>query len=72
MEFMLKNNIVCQYLYIPIFKFSVYKRDKRIIDFTNSKKYQSNSVSLPIFYGLTSREINRICEKIYLFVSTKY
>jgi dTDP-4-amino-4,6-dideoxygalactose transaminase len=74
MKFMLKNNIVCQYHYIPIFKFLIYKRDKTngIIDFTNSKKYQSNSVSLPIFYGLTFREINRICEKISLFVSKKY
>lgn len=74
MEFMLKNNIVCQYHYIPIFKFLIHKRDKKqkIIDFTNSKKYQINSVSLPIFYGLTSKEINRICEKISLFVSEKY
>ena len=74
MKFMLKNNIVCQYHYIPIFKFLIYKRDKtnKMINFSNSKKYQSNSVSLPIFYGLTSGEINRTCEKISLFVSKKY
>jgi len=72
-KFMLKNNIVCQYHYIPIFKLSIYKKDKtkKIIDLKNSKKYQSNCVSLPIFYGLTSKEVNRICEKISLFVSKK-
>jgi dTDP-4-amino-4,6-dideoxygalactose transaminase len=72
-KFMLKNNIVCQYHYIPIFKFFIYKKNKKekIIDLKNSQKYQSNSVSLPIFYGLTPRNINRICEKISLFVTKK-
>jgi dTDP-4-amino-4,6-dideoxygalactose transaminase len=70
-KFMLKNNIVCQYHYVPIFKFSIYKKDKtnKIIDLKNSQKYQKNCVSLPIFYGLKSEVVKKICDKISFFVS---
>jgi dTDP-4-amino-4,6-dideoxygalactose transaminase len=70
-RFMFKNNIVCQYHYIPIYKFLIFKNEKffKKINLKNSLKYSNNCVSLPIYYGLTLKEVDRICGKIYLFFS---
>lgn len=68
-KFMFKNNIVCQYHYIPIYKFSIFKKERlyKKINFKNSQKYSNNCISLPIYYGLRPKEVDRICGKIYLF-----
>ncbi len=60
-----KSKILTQVHYIPIFKFSFNKRlSKRKYIFKNAIKYFKSSLSIPIYYGLTNKEINFVCEKL--------
>ena len=66
-EYMKKNNIICQYHYIPIYKFSYFKR-KTNYSLKNCEDYFKKSVSLPIYYELNLKEINIIIKKISQFI----
>ncbi len=60
-----KNKILTQVHYIPIFKFSSYKKFfKNKYFFRNAKEYFKSSLSIPIYYGLTDKEINYVCDKL--------
>ncbi|RPG99782.1 MAG: hypothetical protein CBC78_000740 [Candidatus Pelagibacter sp. TMED118] len=63
-KYMLKNKIVLQYHYIPIYKFKVY-RGNHIKK--NSETYYKNTVSLPIYYSLSANDQNYIVKKIKSF-----
>ena len=63
-RFMLKNKIILQYHYIPIYKFKLLKK-KQILK--NSEKYYKSTISLPIFYELTLREQNSVIKKLKEF-----
>ena len=65
-KFMKKNNIMTQYHYIPIYKFSIYKENR--IKFNNSEYYYENTVSLPIYYDLDLKDAYTIVKKIKLFL----
>ncbi len=67
-KFMLKNNIILQYHYIPIYKFKVFK-DKFIN--RNSEIYFKSAISLPIYYQLTYKQQNYIAKKIKEFFKKK-
>ena len=67
LKYLLKKNIIGQQHYIPIYNFKFYKKIKKK-NFPNSKIYHENSVSLPIYYELTDRQIKYIFEKIRNFV----
>ena len=56
---MLKNGIMCQYHYRPIYKFSVYHKYYRVnkMDFKNSEKYHSTGISLPMYCGLSKKKL---------------
>jgi dTDP-4-amino-4,6-dideoxygalactose transaminase len=56
-KFMLKNNVMVQHHYIPIFKFKVFN-DKYLG--VNAKIYYNSSISLPIYYDLTIKQQNYI------------
>jgi dTDP-4-amino-4,6-dideoxygalactose transaminase len=67
--FLKKKNIILQYHYIPLYKFSnFYEKNIKLI---NSEKYYQNTVSLPIFYKITKKDVDKICKFIYLFISKK-
>jgi len=56
-RFMLKNKVVLQYHYIPIYKFKIF-RDKYINK--NARIYYRNAISLPIYYTLKQADQNYI------------
>ena len=62
MKYLMKNNILAQQHYIPIYKFKVYEeRDKNFVD---SEKYIKNTVSIPIYVNLKIKDQNRIIKII--------
>lgn len=65
-KFMLKNKIMLQYHYIPIYKFSIFK-DKFIN--TNAEIYYKNAVSLPIYYSLKKKDQNLIIKLLKKFIN---
>ena len=67
-KYMLRNKIIIQYHYIPIYKFK-YFSDKYICD--NAEIYYNSTVSLPIYYGLKDKEQNLIINKIKKFFKVK-
>jgi len=67
MEFLLKNKIISQQHYIPIYKFSVYNEMKN--SFKDSNKYYENSVSIPIFVNLGYENQKKIINRIINYFS---
>lgn len=67
MEFLLKNKIISQQHYIPIYKFSVYNEMKN--SFHDSNKYYENSVSIPIFVNLGNENQKKIIKRIINYFS---
>ena len=65
---MLKNKIILQYHYIPIYKFKVF--DGHVIK-KNSEIYYKNTLSLPIYHSLSFKEQNNIINKISSFFCSK-
>lgn len=66
-NYMLKNDIFCQYHYIPIYKFKNFKHlDNGMI---NSEKFFLKSVSLPIFYELNNYMQKKVIKNIFNFFS---
>jgi len=63
-KFMLKNKILLQYHYIPVYRFKVF-RGKYINK--NSEIYYKSAISLPIYYGLKYNEQVYITKKIKEF-----
>ena len=70
-KFFLRNGILLQQHYIPIYKFTAYKNKIPKKNFFGAKKYYSSSFSLPIYLGLKNNEIEFICKKIEQFISNK-
>ena len=62
MKFLVKNKILAQQHYIPIYKFKVCKENKS--NFPGSEKYYKNTVSIPIFVNLNFKEQSKVIKKI--------
>ena len=62
MKYLIKNNILAQQHYIPIYKFRVYKETSN--HFPGSEKYFKNSISIPIFINLNNNDQNKIIKTI--------
>ena len=62
LRYLNKNNILGQYHYIPIYKFSSY--GEKIFNFPSSEKYFKNSVSIPIYVNLSNQDQNKIIKII--------
>lgn len=56
------NNIIAQQHYIPIYKFSVYNKQRS--GFSGSEKYFKNSISIPIFVNLKKKDQDKIITTI--------
>lgn len=61
LNYLKKKNFFCQQHYIPIFNFSAYDKQKK---FSNSKEYYQSSLSLPIYYNLEKKIIEKIISLI--------
>lgn len=65
-KFLNKKKIYPQYHYIPIPKFSVYKKNSEI--FKNSEKYYNNSISIPIYFNLNKHKQTYIIKNLLQFL----
>jgi dTDP-4-amino-4,6-dideoxygalactose transaminase len=68
LKFLKKNNIFCQYHYIPIYKFHLFKEKLNLNLYKGTEYYYQNTLSLPIFYNLNFNLIKKILKKIKFFV----
>jgi len=66
-NFLKKNKIFAQYHYIPIYRFSCFKKKINYKKFPNSEYYYKHSVSIPLFYSLSLKDQMYILKKINLF-----
>lgn len=64
-KFLKKNYIFAQYHYIPIYKFRVF--DKKNLHFPNAEFYFNRSISLPIFFNYSRKQINYVLFKVKEF-----
>ena len=67
LQYLMKNKILAQQHYIPIYKFKVYKGS--INSFVGSEKFFKNSVSLPIYVNLDKTKQNIIIKTIKKYIS---
>jgi len=66
-EYLNKNNIFPQFHYKPLFMFSFFNK-KKLGNFTGAKKYFSNTLSIPLYYGIKKNEQEYILKKIKKFI----
>ena len=67
--FFLKNkNIIAQYHYIPLYKFSFCRKKKNLV---NAEYYYKNSFSLPVYYNLKIKTLIKIIKYINIFFKKK-
>jgi dTDP-4-amino-4,6-dideoxygalactose transaminase len=64
LEFFKKNNIFCQYHYIPIYKFKLYGKKRNLDFYKGSETYYQNTLSLPIFYNLPVNSVKKVVKKM--------
>ena len=60
-KYMLKNKVILQYHYIPLYKFKVFEQN---LSFENTDEYYKKSISLPIYYDLNLRDQMYIINKL--------
>ena len=66
MKYLMKYNISAQQHYIPTYKFKIYKENE--YHFPGSEEYFKDSVSIPIFVNLGSKDQNKIIKVIKNYV----
>ena len=66
-KYMLKNNIILQFHYIPIYKFKNFYG--KYIN-KNAESYYKSCISLPIYPGLSLKDHNYIISKLKKFFNT--
>ena len=69
LQFLRKNNIFCQYHYIPIYKFQLFNQKINLNIYKGAEFYYKNTLSLPIFYGLNINFQKKIINKIKSFLN---
>jgi dTDP-4-amino-4,6-dideoxygalactose transaminase len=69
LKFLKKNNIFCQYHYIPIYKFKLFNKKLNINSYKGAEFYYKNTLSLPIFYDLKVSSQKTIINKIKIFLN---
>jgi dTDP-4-amino-4,6-dideoxygalactose transaminase len=67
LKFLRKNNIFCQYHYIPIYKFRLFNKKINLNFYKGAEFYYKNTISLPIFYDLNILFQKKIINKINFF-----
>jgi len=70
LKFLKKENIYCQFHYIPIYKFKLFKDKIDLKYFQGSENYFQNNISLPVFFNLKFFLLKKIIKKINTFIKT--
>ncbi len=65
LKFYKKNNIILQYHYIPIYKFSFFKKKLKL---PNCEYYYKNTLSFPIYYNLSNQSLKKIINLLKIFL----
>ena len=68
LKFLKKNNIFCQYHYIPIYKFKLFDKIINLRSYKGAETYYKNTISLPIFYNLNLKLQKKIVNVIKTFI----
>ena len=63
-KFMLKNKVIVQYHYIPIYKFRINKKKLKLI---GTENYFNSAISLPVFFELSLKQQMYIIKTVYKF-----
>ena len=61
-KYLINNSIMCQFHYIPINKFSIFKNKKE--KFYSSEIYYKTSLSIPIFHQISPKQLRNVVYKI--------
>lgn len=59
-----KKKIITQVHYIPLFKFESFKNLNKRNFFKGANQYYKTALSIPLYYGLTNRQVNYIIKEI--------
>lgn len=65
LRYLFRNNIICQFHYIPIYKFTLYK--EKIKNLNNSEAYYKSTLSIPIYHSLDKKKQNKVIKIIKSF-----
>lgn len=65
MKYLKDKNIIAQQHYIPIYKFSVFK--KTLTGLTGSENYYKNTISIPIFTNLSDKDQIKVIKTIKIY-----
>ena len=68
LKFLRKNNILCQYHYIPIYNFKFFSKKRKKHFYKGADYYYKNTLSLPIFFNLKLIFQKKIIKKINYFI----
>jgi dTDP-4-amino-4,6-dideoxygalactose transaminase len=69
LNFFKNNKILCQYHYIPIYKFKLFNQKISLNFYKGAEFYYKNTISLPIFYNLSIDFQRKIINKIKFFLN---
>ena len=69
LKYLLKNNIMSQFHYIPIYNFKIFKSKK--VKLKNSEEYHSTTLSIPIYHSLKKKDQNLIISVIKNFFNDR-
>ena len=72
LKFLKKNNIFCQYHYIPIYRFKLFNKKINLNCYKGAEFYYKNSLSLPIFYNLGLNYQKKILSQIKIFINRRH
>ena len=65
LKYLMNKSIICQFHYIPIYKFSLYKNKKIKLD--GSEEYYNTTLSIPIFHNLNIKKQDKVIKIIKNF-----
>ena len=68
LKFLMKNKILSQYHYIPIYKLKIFNKKIKLGNYTGSEFYFKNTISLPIYYNLNINHQKKIIDKIKFYI----
>ena len=68
-KYCIKNKILAQQHYIPIYKFKVYSDD--LNNYPGSENFFKNTVSVPIFVNLNIKQQNKVIRTIKNFINLR-
>ena len=67
MQYLIRNKILAQQHYIPIYKFNIYNKK---IKFVGAESYYKNSISIPLYVGLKIKTQERIIKIIKNYLNS--